>query len=163
MQSRGVPQSTFKWHILLFFCTLGSFLWVPVPEEHLMMVLFSSYRWCPKYQVVPENSGLPEISGNTRCLGYPLPDDFQNWIGSGRVLKEILGSGLGSGTRWALVTWHPIEMHNLIKFNADKWFFCVLENLWIEVSFHVWISLESSKLRGWGKYRWSRMKNPRPL
>ena len=39
---------------------------------------------------------------------------------SGRVSKEILGSGSGSGTRWALVTWHPIEMHNLIKFNADK-------------------------------------------
>ena len=39
---------------------------------------------------------IPDVSG------YPLPDDFQNCIGSGRVSKEMPGSGSGSGTRWAL-------------------------------------------------------------
>ena len=34
---------------------------------------------------------------------YPLPDDFQNWIGLGRVLEVIQGTGSGSVTRWALV------------------------------------------------------------
>ena len=37
-------------------------LFVVPKEEHLMMVLFSSYGWYPKYRVVPENLGLPEIS-----------------------------------------------------------------------------------------------------
>ena len=46
-------------------------LFVVPKEEHLMMVLFSSYGWYPEYRVVPETSGLPEISGNTRCFGLP--------------------------------------------------------------------------------------------
>ena len=69
----------------------------------------------PKHRVIPETSGntqnfgyypkfrvIPDISG------YPLPEDFQNWIGSGRVLKKIPGSGSGSGTRWALHAWNKI-------------------------------------------------------
>ena len=34
--------------------------------------------------------------------GYPLLDDFQNLIGSGRILKDIPGSGSGTGPCWAL-------------------------------------------------------------
>ena len=44
-----------------------------------------------KYQVIPESSG------------YPLPIDFQNWVGPGRVLIKIPGIRSGWGTRWALV------------------------------------------------------------
>ena len=40
-------------------------LFVVPKEEHLMIVLFSSYRYYPEYRVVPETSDLPEISGNT--------------------------------------------------------------------------------------------------
>ena len=60
-------------------------LFVGPREEHLMMVLFSSYRWYPKYWVVPETSGLPEISVNTRCFGLPATRWFPklNRVGSG--------------------------------------------------------------------------------
>ena len=54
-------------------------------EEHLMMVLFSSYRWYPKYWVLPETSGLPEILGNTWWFGLPATRWFPklNRVGSG--------------------------------------------------------------------------------
>ena len=77
-------------------------LFVDPREEHLMMVLFSSYRWYPKYRVVPETSGLPKISGNTRCFGLPATRWFSKLNRVGRVSKEIPGSGSGSGSRWAL-------------------------------------------------------------
>ena len=83
---RGVPQSylTLKWQILHFFLYPGILFVVP-KEEHLMMVLFSSYGWYPEYRVVPETSGLPEISGNTRCFGLPATRWFLklNRVGSG--------------------------------------------------------------------------------
>ena len=41
-------------------------------EEHLMMVLFSSYRRYPKLRVNPKYRVIPDVSG------YPLPDNFQN-------------------------------------------------------------------------------------
>ena len=41
---------------------------------------YQNLRVYPKYRI------LPDISGNL------LPDDFQNWTGSGRVLTKILGS-----------------------------------------------------------------------
>ena len=46
-----------KWQILHFLHR--GILFVGPKEEHLMMVLFSSYGWYPKYRVVPETSGLP--------------------------------------------------------------------------------------------------------
>ena len=79
-------------------------LFVGPREEHLTMVLFSSFGCYPKYRAVPEASGLPDVSG------YPLPDDFQNWIRSGLVSKEIPDSGSGSGARWAL---------NIVK--GERW------------------------------------------
>ena len=91
-------------------------LFVVSKEEHLM-VLFSSYGWYPKYRVVPETSGLPEISGNTRCFGLPATWWFLKLIGSGRVSREIPGSGSGSGTRWAL----QIEQH---------WQRCAVKSEW---------------------------------
>ena len=42
----------------------------------------------------------------TGFLLYPIPeipDDFDNWSGTDRVLKNISGSGRVSGTRWSLV------------------------------------------------------------
>ena len=51
----------------------------------------------PKYWVCLQYHVIPDVSG------YPLPNDFQNQIGSGRVLKKIPGSRSGSGTRWALL------------------------------------------------------------
>ena len=44
----------------------------------------------PKYQVIPD------------ILGYLLPNDFQNWIVSGRVSKKLPGIRSDLGTRWAL-------------------------------------------------------------
>ena len=55
-------------------------LFVVPKEEHLMMVLFSSYGWYPKYRVVPETSGLPATQ----------------WF------PKLNRVGSGSGTRWAL-------------------------------------------------------------
>ena len=45
--------------------------------------------------------------GYTRCWGIPkisgIPDDFQNWTGSG--IGKMMGSGRVLGTRWALGGW----------------------------------------------------------
>ena len=56
---------------------------------------------------IPVTSGWPKIFGNTQWIwvlpdisGYPLPENFQNWMGSGT--KKMLGSGLSSVNRWAL-------------------------------------------------------------
>ena len=85
-------------------------------------------EWYPKLRVYPKYRVIPDDSG------YPLPDDFQNWIGSGRVSKEIPGSGSGSGTHWALL------QSACIKFIAIKiilwvimpmlWWHCVLPIRW---------------------------------
>ena len=98
VKPRGVPQSylTLEWQILPFFLHPGVLFVVP-KEEHLMMVLFSSYGWYPKYRVVPETSGLPEISGNTRCLGLPATRWFLklNRVRSG--IERNTGKRVGFG------------------------------------------------------------------
>ena len=85
-------------------------LFVVPKEEHLMMVLFSSYRCYPKYRVVPETSGLPEILGsvvvvptilsNTQYFGLPITWEFSKLSLVG--YRKNVGSRSGSGTRWAL-------------------------------------------------------------
>ena len=63
------------------------------------MVLFSSYGWYPRYRVVPKTSGLPEISGNTRCFGLPATRWFPklNRVGSGIERNTGFGYPLGTG------------------------------------------------------------------
>ena len=46
------------------------------------------------YQVIPENSGLPKISNNTQYFGLPS----SRWVS-----KKLLGTGSGTGARWALL------------------------------------------------------------
>ena len=55
---------------LHFFAPLGPFCGSQrrAPDDGIDFLL----RGYTKYQVVPETSGLPNVSG------YPLPDDFQN-------------------------------------------------------------------------------------
>ena len=63
---------TLKWQIWHFFLHP----WVPFDgptprEEHLMMVLFTSYGWHPKYQVVPETWVYPKYRAVPETLGLP--------------------------------------------------------------------------------------------
>ena len=85
-----------KWQSLTLILHTGALFVVP-KEEHLMMLLFSSYGWYPTYRVVPETSGLPEISGNIRCFGLPATRWFPklNRVGSG--IKRNTGYRVGFG------------------------------------------------------------------
>ena len=102
VQPRGVPQSylTLNGRFCIFLHP-GALFEGP-REEHLMMVLFSSHRWYPKYRVAPETSGLPEILGNTRCFGLPATRWFPklNRVGSGidRNTGYRVGFGYPLGT-----------------------------------------------------------------
>ena len=52
-----------------------------------------------------------------RVTRYPLISKTE----SGRVSKEILGSGSGSGTRWALeVNGKPFQVYGLESTNMNK-------------------------------------------
>ena len=61
-------------------------------EEHLMLVLFSSYGWYPKYWAVPESSGLPKISGNTQYFRLPATQWFPklNWVGYRKKFRVVV-------------------------------------------------------------------------
>ena len=60
------------------------------PDDGLVLLLQVIPKICglwvdPKYRAVPKTSGLPEISGNTRCSGLPATWWFLklNGVGSG--------------------------------------------------------------------------------
>ena len=66
-----------------------------------------SHVWeYPKYRVIPQTLGLPEISCNTWYFGLPATWWFSklNRIRSG--IKKILGSRSSLGARWALAADH---------------------------------------------------------
>ena len=58
----------------------------------------------PKCCVHPKYRAIPDISG------YPIPDDFQNWV---EYQKGMLGSGLVLGTRRALVMWRGSSIERI--------------------------------------------------
>ena len=94
-------------------CLAKVWVTVPVRKRNLLKLMSPQY---PKYWVLGLRAYLkyrviPVISG------YPLPDDFQNWIRLGRVPKMMPGIGLGSGTRWALI----------VEF--DKKYICISHDL----------------------------------
>ena len=89
MQPRGVPQSylTLKWQIWHFFAPFGPFCG---PQSQRKA---HDYGLVLLLQVIPETSGLPDISGNTKrhTKGQNIVAGDTSWFR--KCLKKIFSMG----------------------------------------------------------------------
>ena len=87
-----------NWKIFHIFAPWVPFLWVPRLDFYSDIPEIPRPIWeYPKLQVYPEYRLQADISG------YPLPKDFEIWVGSGWVSKKMFCSGSGWGTRRTLL------------------------------------------------------------
>ena len=123
------------------------------------MVLFSSYGWYPEYRVVPETSGLPKISGNTRCFGLHATRWFLKLNRVGYRKKYRC-----SGTRWALPPSSCLAASAWTRRGDTRGRVLVAESLWrfknvkLEMARWQWWGWLQSQLwwqwRGWLQWQW---------